>query len=432
MLLRSQVGCDQLNMLARGWLFVHGQWVQFGLTTSANGKSPGGLTSVLAGVPLLIWRDYRAPALLILLANVLAYGLLDATLRRIVGPGERLLFAVFYWLNPWRAYHSAFVWNCNWTFLFGAVQMWAAFRQRHRPSFWATLVNILALGAFMQLHMSFVVLVVAWALLVLRRLYRPNWAAVAVGSGLIALSLVPWVPAVMANPALLPGSNGFLLRGLVFVFPLLRGVGYWLRYPSLSYGGDLAVFDFSGLLGGRDHVLGPALGVLVSIVGVARVVVPLLAAAWMWRRARRAGRWRGAAAGPRRWLMAYVETTLAAALISFALSPTTIMQWQGFAVLHAAVLPVVLWIGVMLRSRRRRAFVRVGRLYAAGMALVLVCMAAGAPMYRRGGRAAIEARVHEDHPMYHELGLLSCCSVRVDPESAWTPDVFRPDPALGR
>ena len=37
-----------------------------------------------------------------------------------------------------------------------------------------------------------------------------------------------------------------------------------------------------------------------------------------------------------------------AALLSFALSPTTAMAWQGFAVLHGAVLVVVL-----CRSRRR-------------------------------------------------------------------------------
>ena len=100
MVARSQVSGDQLNMLARGWLFTHGEWVQFGLTTSANGKTPGGLGSVFSGAALLVWRDYRAPALLILLSHVLAYVLLDRTLRRALGERERLLFCVFYWLNP--------------------------------------------------------------------------------------------------------------------------------------------------------------------------------------------------------------------------------------------------------------------------------------------------------------------------------------------
>jgi hypothetical protein len=432
MLARSQVGGDQLDMLARGWLFAHGQWVQFGTTTSADGKSPGGLTSLLTGVPLLVWRDYRAPAVLILLAHILAYLLLDRTLRSTVGPRARLLFAVLYWLNPWRAYHSAFLWDPNWTFLFGAVQMWAAFRQRRRPSFAVTLVHVLALGAFLQLNTAFVVLVAAAAVLVMRGLYRPSWPAVAVGAGLNLLTLVPWVQAVAANPALMPGRHGFILRGLVFVFPLVRGIGFWLRYPTLAYAGDMAAFDFSALLGRDDRLIGPALETAVLALAVASALASLAAAAWMWRRFRRRRRWRWEPAAGRLWVVGYVESTFIGAVVAFALSPTTIMHWQAFSILHAAVLPVVMWAEVVLRARKGRAAPRIARAYAAALALVLVCMTLGAPMYRRGGRAPIEKALREDHPMYRDLGLLACCSVVVDPARDWTPDVFRPDPSQGR
>jgi hypothetical protein len=59
-------------------------------------------------------------------------------------------------------------------------------------------------------------------------------------------------------------------------------------------------------------------------------------------------------------------------------------------------------------------------------------MAVAAPRYRRGGRGAVGIIVHQDHPMYHELGILDHCSVTVDPTSTWMPDVFRPNPAEGR
>ena len=140
MVARSQVSGDQLNMLARGWLFTHGEWVQFGMTTSANGKEPGGLISLLAGLPLLLWRDYRAPALLILASHALAYFLLDRTLRGILSARERLLFCVLYWLNPWRLYNSAYLWPANWLFIFGAVHLWTVYRQRREPSFWLSLL----------------------------------------------------------------------------------------------------------------------------------------------------------------------------------------------------------------------------------------------------------------------------------------------------
>jgi hypothetical protein len=432
MVARSQVSGDQLNMLARGWLFTHGDWVQFGLTTSANGKAPGGLISLLTGVPLLLWRDYRAPAVLILLSHVLAYWLLDRTLRRFFGERERLLFCALYWLNPWRAYYSAFSWPANWLFFFGAVQLWAVFRQRRRPSFWASLLHVLALGAFFQLHSSFFLLALAAALLAARGWFRPNWAGVAVGAGVTVLSLIPWVEAVVANPALLPGSKGFPFRGLIFVFPLLRGVMYWLRYPSLSFGGDMTTFDFTPLLAGAGGWLGRPVSALAVGLGVASVAAPLLAAAWMWRRNRRRLRSSQDGMDDRTWLHGYIVWTFAAAVASYAISPTTIMAWQSFSVLHAAVLPLVLWTCVLLRSRPHVTVRRLARAWAGVLVVLLVLMAVASPRYRKGGRDAVWIKVHEDHPMYHELGILDHCSVAVDPGSTWMPDVFRPNPAEGR
>jgi len=432
MVARSQVSGDQLNALARGWLFTHGEWIQFGLTTSANGKAPGGLSAALSGVALLAWRDYRAPALLILLSHVVGYLLLDRTWRRLLGVRERLLFCVLYWLNPWRVYHSAFLWPANWLFFFGAVQFWAVYKQRRRPSFWASLLHVLALGAFFQLHSSFFLLALAAVVLALRGWFRPNWAGVAVGAGASALALIPWVEAVAANPSLLPGSKGFLFRGLIFVFPLVRGVLYWLRYPSLSFGGDMTTFDFTPLLGEVGGWLGLPLSAAAIAVGVASVAAPAVAAAWMWRRNRRRWRRPQTEMSDRTWLHGYVVWTFVASIASFALSPTTIMAWQSFSVLHAAVLPLLLWVIVLLRSRRRATVQRLARLWLGALVVLLVCMTVAAPRYRRGGRDPVGIAVHQDHPMYHELGILDHCSVTVDPKSTWMPDVFRSNPAEGR
>ncbi len=432
MVVRSQVGGDQLDMLARGWLFTHGDWVQFGATTSANGKTPGGLSAVVNGVPLMVWRDYRSPALLILLSHVLAFALLDRTLRGILTPVERLLFAILYWLNPWRLYHSAFDWDSNWAFLFGAIHLWTVYRQRRSPTFWASLLHVLVLGAFLQLHSAFVILVLASLLLWWRGLVRPSWPGVALGAGLIVLALIPWIEAVVANPALVPGGKGFLLRGLVYVFPLLRGVGYLLRYPSLSFGGTMTEFDFVPVLGNGARWLGPTLGTVATVIGVASALISILAAVWFWRRARRRRSRLALRAGEREWLHGYVVWTLIAALVSFALSPTTIMQWQGFSVLHAAVLPLVLWAGVLLRTRRSGLVRSLARVHAATAVVLLLGMAFGSPMYRRGGREAAGIVVGEDHPMYHELGILQHTAVTVGPKGGWTPDVFLADPAEGR
>ena len=72
------------------------------------------------------------------------------------------------------------------------------------------------------------------------------------------------------------------------------------------------------------------------------------------------------------------------------------------------------------------------RVWAAVTVLLVVAMAFGAPLYRRGGRAAHALAVHADHPMYHDLGILAHTGVTVDPASGWMPDVFRANPADGR
>jgi hypothetical protein len=432
MVARSQVGGDQLNMLARGWLLTHGEWVQFGLTTSANGKEPGGLISLLAGLPLLLWRDYRAPALLILSSHVLAYLLLDRTLRGILSARERLLFCVLFWLNPWRLYNSAYLWPANWLFIFGAVHLWTVYRQRREPSFWLSLLHVLALGALVQVHASFFVLVLASVMLVLRGWFRPNWIAVALGAGVSALVLIPWVEAVVANPALLPGSKGFPFRGLILVQPFLRGIIHWVQYASLSFTGDMTSFDFTSVLGRADRWFGPSLKISAIAIGFASAVPSLLAAVWMWRRNRRRCQLPLAGFSDRTWLHNYVVWTFAAAACSFAISPTTVMSWQGFSVLHAAVLPLVFWVAVLLRSRRRAMVQQLAHVWVAVLVVLLACMAVAAPRYRQGGREAETITVQRDHPMYHELGILEHTSVRVDPRSTWMPDVFRRNPAEGR
>jgi hypothetical protein len=320
----------------------------------------------------------------------------------------------------------------NYVFLLGAAHLWTAYQQRREPSFWASFLHVLALGAFFQLHFSFVLLALASVLLVVRGWFRPSWGGVALGVGLIALALIPWVEAVVANPSLLPGHKGFLFRGLILLFPLLRGILYWLRYSSLSFGGDMTNFDFTPLLGGGGQWLGSSLRIFATAAGVVSVAAPVGAAVWMWQRNRR--RWRQRPPGIRdqTWLQGYVVWTFGAAVLTFALSPTTVMAWQGFSVLHAAVLPLVFWVAVLLRSRRRAVVQQLARLWVAALLVLLACMAMAAPRYRRGGHDAVGISVHQDHPMFHELGLLEHCSVTVDPKSTWMPDVFRPNPAEGR
>jgi hypothetical protein len=430
MVARSQVGGDQLNLLARGWLLAdEGRWISYGNPMSTGGKAPGGITSLLVGLPLLVWRDHRAPTLVILLCHVAAYWLLDRTLRRIFSPAERVIFAVLYWLNPWRMYFSAFLWNPNYLFLFGALHLWACLEQRERARFGPSFLLGAGLVLACQIHASFLLLAVASALLWLRGFFKPHWTGGILGAALAALPLIPWARELLTQPAILTEADkGFLGRGLLYVFPLVRGLLYWLRYSSLYLSEKMLRFDFGDFLAAD---LGARLGRGVSRATGALLpltaLLPLLANVRLWRRSRRWRRKLPGGASGRVWLQGYVLWTFLAAVVVFSFSPTTIMMWQALIVLHAAVLPLVLWTGVLGRSRHAARVSRGFWIYTAASLAVLVLIPLGSTHYRCAGHDGSDSfglALRHDHPMLHELHVHATCPLPVNKPQGWWPDVL--------
>src|SRR6187551_1392563 len=126
MVLRTQVGGDQLDLLARGWrLAARGDLVPHGNPLSNGGNEPGAVTSLVVGLPLFLRMDHLAPVWLVWVTHLLAWWLLDRTLARALGGGARArtLFAAFYWLSPWQLYFAGLLWNPSYLFLAGAAHL---------------------------------------------------------------------------------------------------------------------------------------------------------------------------------------------------------------------------------------------------------------------------------------------------------------------
>jgi hypothetical protein len=448
---RQQVGGDQLNLLARGWLLaVDGRFIPYGNPTSAGGNAPGGITSLLVGFPLFLWRDFRAPSLVIGLFHILAYLLLDRVLRPLFSPRERVLFALLYWLSPWRVYYSGFLWGPNYLYLFGALHLWTAFGLRRRASFGYSLLHAACLVLAFQVHASFLLLVVASALLWFRGYFKVSWPGIVLGGALASLPLVPWLLDVSKHPELAATSHGFLGRGLLYVFPLLRGVLYLLRYASLSVGGKMGDWDIRRALGpAADRLLRPLFFLLAEVVGGITVLLPLAAwvrvvrrtrprlrrttagrlTAWrlfarrLWRRWSPARQALGGA--DREWLQGYLVWILTAALLVLALAPTTIMAWQMLILFHAAVLALVLFLGALARRPRFAPWIARGMGLYAGLAVLLILgFAFATPNYRCGGREGLDLALRSDHPMLHELGIQQACPLPLNQPGTWWPDVL--------
>lgn len=429
--LRSQVGGDQLNLLARGWLLLaRGEWVPYGNPSSSGGAVPGGITALLVAAPMTLWRHHRAAVLGLLVTQVLGFALLDRWLREALPRRERRLFAVVYWLSPWRLLLSGFLWNPGYLLLLGAVHAWSAWRQREEASFGASFALALALGLGFQIHPSVTLLGAATVLLLITGHTRLRWSGVFAGLALSAAALVPWVLAVRREPSLLPVSEGFAFRGLVLVFPLVRGVLYWLRYGALGLPAPEARFDFSP---GVIHELPTPMDLfahgMVSWFGALTIVVPLLANLWLWRRLRRCGvaELLGVQPGRRAWVLGYARVCFAAALLTYAAAPTTVMWWQGVALLHAALLPLALWVGVLWR-RRRRVMRIASWAWPACAVVVALLLAFGGRRHRCHGEDSIVLPLRGDHPMLHDLRIYESCPIEIRPDG-WWPDVLPEPPA---
>lgn len=436
MVARSQVGGDQLNLLARGWLLAaRRQMVWFGNPLSTGGKAPGGITSLLVGLPLLLWRDHRAATAAVALCHLAAFLVLDRTLARIVSPWERLAFALLYWLSPWQLYFGTFLWNPNYLFLGGAVHLATAWRLRRAPGLAATLLHAATLVLGMQIHPSFLLLATASALLWWRGWLRPHAGGAALGAALGALPLLPWAWEVIAHPAMLAEVHkGFPGRGLLFSLP--RGILYWLRYSSLSLAGRSGLFDFTEAFGAAaDRRLSPFFRALTEGVGPATVALPLLANLWLWRRWRRRARPREAprlprlphlraTASDRAWLQGYVVLVFVAAAVVYAVSPTTMMYWQGLSLFHAAVLPLTLYAGLLLRTRRAARVLAGAAAYAVLEVVLALGIAFGTPDYRCRGRDTVVFPLLGDSPMFHELHVQDTCPWPLGDPHGWWPDVL--------
>ncbi|HEY4339703.1 MAG TPA: hypothetical protein VGM97_07150 [Steroidobacteraceae bacterium] len=407
MVANSQLTGDQGQLLNLGWQLAHSHiWLPHGMVTSAGGFSPGGFSGVLIAAPLYLWHDYRAPALFILLCHAGAFLFLVSTLKPALTETGRYLLLVLLWLSPWHLYFAAHIWDANFMYIFAVLHLVTARRMARQREFWTTAAHVLLLGLSLQIHTSGFILCVLSVLLFASGRLKVSWAGLAMGAAVCTVSLVPWIVAVRQNAALIPGGKGFLLRGIVYVFPLLRGVLYWLKLSSLSFVARMYDLDFTPVMGAT---LGHPLSVLAKLLATLAGVTLILTVWLQWRFFRSA--WRRSVARPRTeyrprtWLRGYVTATCAAALICFALSPTTIMFWQLFVILPASALVVVMAAEVVFRSRFKDLARRVAGIWAALSATVLLSQAIASPMYRCDGSSP-----EQSNPMFADLHAKAQCA----------------------
>ncbi len=319
-------------------------------TTSGGGRIPGALLPLLVGLPLRMWADYRAPALLIGLFHVAAAAVLSICLGRALGARFAAAYLSVYWLSPWRLYHSGFLWEPAYVFLPAALHLASAYRLRvQRHLGWSMLLAATLMLA-VQLHTSFVVLALLTALLAARRLIRIDVRGIILGLLAGGLTLAPTLQALLAGtlPRMVPQETEDFSRVFVGLLNLLKGFAYWLRLGSLDIGRRLRQTSV-GAADGADPSLWTLFvsGLTMVLISVSIVSILLaLQASWRYFRRRPSGGAEDTAdrASPATWFRAYAWWCLVAMCAAAAVSPVPVQGWHIVIAFHAACLPMAVWL----------------------------------------------------------------------------------------
>jgi hypothetical protein len=345
---------DQTQMLYKGYLgALQGTWLSYGNAASAVGNVPGSLSAYLVGLPLTLWYSPYAPMLLLLAMRLVSYLLFDNIIQQLFAPRIRLLFMLLYWLNPWFMYENL-LYNPSYLFLFAAMHFWSAFHLRQKPSFFHTLIHVLAIGMAMQLHYSWPILAVISASLVYRRLIRIHWLGLAVAVLLIAASLIPYLQELMSNQAISHNADPeaqkrYIGWGGVHVYPVLKAFIYWFRYGSWLFAGrliDETHFAWITSVPSIQLVLTWIWRVVVYAIGALSVVLSLKANWFVWKQVK--GQWWRRPdvdeADGEQWFALYGVAALFAIFISAVLSPIIFSYWHLMIAFPFALIPLLLFI----------------------------------------------------------------------------------------
>ncbi len=215
------------------------QWTNYGNRSTKVGSIPGSFLTAVTGLPMKIWFSPYAACSVILIFQILSYFLLRRIGFLIHENFSVLLLGIFFWLNPWRVEQSE-LYNPAYLFLFATIHLYTSLNMKHK-NFWQTFFHVIAIGLCFQTHFSFIILALISSGLFLTKQIKINWRGFAAATGLIILSLIPYLIDRFSNAGVeqnidLTKNDSYLGRNFVLVYPVIKSIIYFFRMGSVYFG----------------------------------------------------------------------------------------------------------------------------------------------------------------------------------------------------
>ena len=245
---------DIAQLLARAHHFLStGILTPYGSIASSGVKvfTPGSFLSAAISWPMALWDHPFAALIAVSLFHLAGLLLVVTVLLKYFDFKMVLLYVVFYWCSPWRT-SEVFLWNPTYMFFWVPLHFWSAERNSEKPDFIASAIHIISIFGAMQSHSSFVALVILSFLLLWKKAIRLSWGGSFCGVLLGGLSLLPYFLEKIHHPEVFQMGETptpFLFRGIILVYPFLKGIWYWIRQGSFVFPSHLLNHSpFSGIV----------------------------------------------------------------------------------------------------------------------------------------------------------------------------------------
>ncbi|MCB0379032.1 MAG: hypothetical protein KDD33_11115 [Bdellovibrionales bacterium] len=339
---------DIAQMLDRASHFLKtGEIIFHGNQSSADmGKIPGGLLTVMVGFPMKLFNSPLSALFVLALWHFAALLMLMDTLKSHFNSAVLFLFLVLYWLSPWRA-SEIYLWNPSYLFLPMAMHLWSSQKMSVEKSFWPSFFHLLSIGLAFQMHNSSIILAFISAILFYKGAIRIHWGGILTSAFVIFASLFPYLLELLHNNQVRPKMEDeryFLFRGLLYVFPMLKSIWYWIRFSGTIFPRHiLQNIDFQWL-GSGATIVGGIWSLVKYGVGIATTLLSIYANYRFFKgnKSLFSLTWKGRTLWRQdQWLELYVCIALTSMLIAAAISPIDFIFWHLEILYPVALIPLL-------------------------------------------------------------------------------------------
>lgn len=348
---------DQTQMLLKGYYAAFtGTYLPFGNEASTMGNLPGMLSSWVIGFPLTMYMHPYAPAVFQTIVRMVGILIFANAISQLFSRRIVLLGTFIFALSPWTLYQTmlynpAYLTFCAPLVLNCLIRLRNE-RHEHRMRdsgagrFFASAILVIAIGMVVQLHFSWPVLVAGAGILWLRRDIKVSYTGILAGAAIVGFSLWPYIQEVMNNPNLLNNPESYskdryIGYGLVHVYPIFKGLLYWLRFASFSITQKAIVPDIEDEYSLLVVILCWVWIILSQFAAVITVIVAAYSNLFAL-----SGVKAGANADKVRFVRGLTISYILAVIIASAASPVVLNFWQIAVVMPFAMIPLLAWISV--------------------------------------------------------------------------------------